>query len=149
MQSNVEHIFVVWWYLEWLPLLPLCSRFLLLAPSAQQPPHFPPRQSILTADKEFNIKSKDFIFKVCEIQDQKLLSCGVWQCLQRVFEETMEKPSDLQETPECSIPWEDGTASPSPRSLYGASVSAGRWFQHLQEKCVTACTTPVQAQLTS
>ncbi len=53
MQSSVQCVFV-WWYLEWLLLLPLCSRFLLSAPSVQQPPRFPPRQSTLnTAETIF------------------------------------------------------------------------------------------------
>lgn len=52
--------------------------------------------------------------------------------------------SDLQETPKCSIPKEGGTASPSPRSLCGVSASAGRWFQLLQGKWVTAATATAQ-----
>lgn len=45
--ANVWFVFV-WWYLGWLRPLPLCSRFLLLAPSVQWPPRFPPRQSTLS-----------------------------------------------------------------------------------------------------
>lgn len=47
MQSHAQQI-SAWRYLEWFPLLPLCSRFLLLAPSKQPPLHFPPRQSTLS-----------------------------------------------------------------------------------------------------
>lgn len=39
---------------------------------------------------------------------------------------------DLQGTPECNIPKEGETASPSRRSLCAASAWAGRWFPRLR-----------------
>lgn len=58
----------------------------------------------------------------------------------------MSEKTDLQETPECSIPEEGGTASPSLRSPYAASASAERLFPHLEEICVMPSITLAQAE---
>lgn len=116
-------------YLGWLRPPLLCSQFLLLAPSAQPLLHFRPHPSAL--NKMF---SWERWVALKRLQNPIVLVNRGW-----VEQQSSVWTSDLQETPECSIPKVGGTASPSPRSLCGASASAGRWSRHLQAKRVNGC----------
>lgn len=147
VQPNTKFAWV-WWYLGWLQPLPLCSQFLLWAPSVQQPLHFRPHQSTLSnsdtrvkvSEKHtWHMKSQEPIYVGKRVQDQKYFNKAIWHVkFSSLFlQKKLKNTTYLQETPAYSIPKGGETASPSLRSLCGASVSAGQWFQHLQRVCYT------------
>lgn len=97
-------------YLGWLRPPPPWSRSLPSAPSEPQSLHSPPHRSTLSPRQKTRIK----VFKNVKTGG------GRWDVM-----------FDLLGTPECNLPKEGETASPSQRSLCGAFASAGQWFRHL------------------